>query len=72
MANKSIPFDKGYVLSITLKHMIRAIDISIDKTSGRVQEFDGDSVKSLEIVETLSELHGMRRAIKGLLNNKDK
>jgi hypothetical protein len=72
MSNKSIPFDKGYVLSTTLKHMIRAIDISIDKTSGRVQEFENNSEKSLEIIETLSELHSMRRAIKGLLNHKDK
>jgi hypothetical protein len=54
-------FDKPYVLKVTASHMRKAIDISIRKTFERIKEFDNDSAKSREIIETLSVLHTMRR-----------
>jgi len=57
------PFDKNYVISLTLKHMRGTADYSINKTIARVAEFSGDSVKSMEIMQTLSILHDMKRDI---------
>lgn len=54
------PFSKVFVLQATLKHMRRSIDISIDKSFKRMPEFEGDSVKGVEIMETLSALHALR------------
>ena len=60
------PFDMGYVLRITLKHMRKSVDISIRKTFDRVQDFDGDSgehEKSKEVFMTLSVLHQLRKML---------
>lgn len=61
MDNK--PFSKSYVLRTTAKHMRQSIDISIRKTFDRIQEFDSNKDKSVEIFETLSVLHQMRKAL---------
>lgn len=57
------PFSKGYVLRTTAKHMRKSIDISIRKTFERVAEFEGNSEKSQEIMETLSHLHQLRKVL---------
>jgi predicted component of type VI protein secretion system len=66
------PFSKGFVILATLKHVKRSIDISISKTIARVEDFDGDSVKSKEVLETLSELYSMRKSIENLETNVSK
>lgn len=58
-----IPFNKGYVLRITAKHMRRSIDISIRKTFERVQEFEPNTQEQREIFETLSVLHNLRKQL---------
>ena len=55
------PFSKGFVLRTTVRHMQKSIDISIRKTFERIQEFDSNGPKSLEVFETLSFLHTMRK-----------
>lgn len=55
------PFSKSYVLRITARHMRKDIDMSIRKTFERIKDFDGNPEKSLEVFETLSTLHAMRR-----------
>jgi len=61
MDNK--PFDMGYVLRMTAKHMRKSIDISIRKTFDRMAEFSGDPGKSTEVFTTLSHLHMMRKTL---------
>ena len=61
MTNPS--FDKDYVISLTLRHMKSNIELSIAKTIGRVAEFEGNGEKSMEIMQTLSALHSMKRNI---------
>lgn len=57
------PFNQGYVLRATARHMRRCIDISIRKTFERVAEFAGDPAKSQEVFQTLSTLHTMRKQL---------
>ena len=57
----NVPFSKAYVLDTTLKHVQRAFSISINKSLGRLAEFEGDSAKGTEIMETLSVLHSMAK-----------
>ena len=58
---KNFKFDKKYVIGVTLKHMIRAVDISLDKTAQRIEDLDVD--EGLEVLSTVSELHALRRSI---------
>jgi len=53
------PFNIGYVLRTTAKHIRKSVNISIRKTFERKSEFDNDPVKQAEIFETLAHLHGM-------------
>jgi hypothetical protein len=57
------PFSREYVLRTTVKHVLKDIDVSIQKTMDRIPEFTGDSAKSLEILNTLSDLHAFRASI---------
>ena len=68
MKNQKIPFSMVFVLSTTLKHMKKCVDISIGKTVNRVSEFEGDATKSREIIGTLSELHSLNRMIEDFQN----
>ena len=65
MDNK--PFSREFVLKTTVKHMRKNIDISIQKTVNRIAEFEGDGKKSAELVQTLSDLHNMKKQIEGFL-----
>ena len=55
-------FDRAYVLLITLKHMRKAVDVSIRKTFQRSKEFEGTE-KAEEIFETINILLNMREAL---------
>ena len=57
------PFNQGFVLRATARHMRRCIDISIRKTFERVAEFADDPAKSREVFQTLSNLHTMRKQL---------
>jgi hypothetical protein len=61
--DKQKPFDAGYVLRVTAKHMRKSIDISIRKTFARVAEFGGNQEKSTEVFKALSILHTMRQQL---------
>ena len=63
------PFDLGYVISTTVKHMKKSIDISIQKTFERVQDFPDNSEKSKEVFKTLSYLHQMRKNLDDFQNS---
>lgn len=60
MSNKR-PFTMEYVLRATLSHMRDSVDISINKTSERIAEFEGNPSKSAEVFKTLAALHSYRR-----------
>jgi hypothetical protein len=64
-ANKeaNMPFDRSYVLRTTARHIIKAVDNSIEKTTARIPEFSGNSAKSHEILQTLSDLQSLRKSI---------
>jgi hypothetical protein len=57
------PFNMGYVLRTTAKHMRKSIDISIRKTFERVPEFVSNQEKSQEVFKTLAFLHTMRKQL---------
>lgn len=57
------PFNMGYVLRTTSKHMRKSIDISIRKTFERMPEFANHPEKSKEVFETLAFLHTMRKQL---------
>ena len=57
------PFSQSYVMSMTVKHMRRDLDVSIRKTFERIAEFDGNRDKSEEVFKTLASLHGLRKAL---------
>jgi hypothetical protein len=63
MTENNTPFSKSYVLKTTTRHMRRSIDISIRKSFDRMPEFNDDSAKRMEIMETLDVLHKMRKII---------
>lgn len=63
----AIPFDKGYVLAVTHRHMLKSVQLSIAKTVERIPEFEGDSAKSTELLSTLSELKRIEADIKAQL-----
>ena len=57
---KRLPFTRGYVLRLTVKHMRRVVDTSINKTLARIEELSGDREKSKELFDTLIHLNTLR------------
>jgi hypothetical protein len=60
---KKFPFSKSFVMKTTLRHIEKAINISIDKTFARMPEFEENSHDAREILEALSGLHRLRKDI---------
>jgi hypothetical protein len=54
------PFSLEYVIGVTSKHMLKSIDISINKTFERTRDEDLSPDKVTEAFKTLSILHQMR------------
>lgn len=61
--NDKRPFNREYVISLTAKAMVKAVDFSIAKTIARIEEFANDPQKSREVFQTLSDLHQMKKGI---------
>lgn len=55
-----VPFTQAYVLRTTIANMQRSIAISSSKTISRLEEFQGNSEKSMEILSTLNSLNKMK------------
>ena len=68
MTDKLMPFDKAYVLKTTFNHMIKCVEISLDKTMDRLKTFGDDPDKATEAVETISQLYGVKRALEATRN----
>jgi hypothetical protein len=66
---RSVPFTKGYVLRTTLANMQRSVTMSLNKTLSRLEEFQGDSSKSTEILQTLSDLNKMKQLLEDFQKN---
>lgn len=64
----NIPFSREYVIHTTVKHMRKSVDISIEKTFKRIEEFANDPVKSIEVLVTLSELNTLRNNLDNMIN----
>jgi hypothetical protein len=62
MNEKKFRFSKNYVLDVTAKHMIRAVDISLDKTAQRMEQLTPE--EGQEVLETISELFKLRKFLK--------
>lgn len=62
------PFSKEYVINITKRNIVRAIELSFKMSAERVQEFEGNHDKSHELFVTMSELQGMKKQVKALFN----
>lgn len=56
-------FSKSFVMRTTFRHMRRSVDISIRKSFERFKDFDQDSDMGREIMETLSNLHTVRKML---------
>jgi hypothetical protein len=57
---QNTPFSIDYVIGVTVKHMLKSIDVSINKTFERTQEGGLSAEKHTEAFKTLSVLHQMR------------
>jgi hypothetical protein len=55
-APAGVPFSTSFVMSVTLEHMNKSLEISIDKSLKRLPEFEGEPKKGIEIMETISAL----------------
>lgn len=66
------PFSLEYVIGITVKHMLKSIDISINKTFERTKDDSLSAAKKTEAFETLSILHQMRAQLDERKINKGK
>ncbi len=63
------PFSIDYVVGITVKHMLKSIDVSINKTFQRTKDGSLSAEKSAEAFEALSVLHQMRAQLNERPNN---
>jgi len=59
----AVPFSKSFVMSTTFKHFYKSIDISTSKSLKRMEEFEGDKEKGLEIFETVQVLFTVRKML---------
>ncbi|RKZ77869.1 MAG: hypothetical protein DRQ35_06935 [Gammaproteobacteria bacterium] len=59
------PFDKSYVMRVTANNARKSVDISINKTSQRLEEFPPETTKWKEVLNTLHALHRFRSVIDG-------
>lgn len=57
------PFSKSFVMNTTHRHMVRSIDISIEKTFTRLQDAQNQSASNMELMETLSALHTWKKVV---------
>jgi len=64
-APRKKPFSRSYVMQLTAKHCMLAIDTSISRTLARIAEFENDPEKSKEVFSTLSSLHALRETLTG-------
>ena len=64
LSNGALRFSMGYVLRVTLRHMLRAIEISAKKTSAALQR-EKDPFVIEQIAKTLSVLHELRSLLEG-------
>jgi hypothetical protein len=51
--NYEKPFSMGYVCRATIKYMRKSIDISLEKTISRIEEFAEDRERSKELLQTI-------------------
>ena len=63
MAEYKLPFDKAFVLKLTLSNMRNSIDLSITRTAGRLKDFEADSDKWHEVLHTLSALDALKKLL---------
>lgn len=60
MHNNNIkPFDKDFVLQVTVRNIHKDIDFSIRRTFERFKDFESGTEKHNEVFETLGVLHKM-------------
>jgi len=57
--NNTKPFDKDFVLQVTVRNIHKDIDFSIRRTFERFADFESGSEKHNEVFETLGVLHKM-------------
>lgn len=69
MTRPNKPFSKEYVIGVTLGHMKRCIDVSLDKVVNRLPEFQ-DTEHSKEVFETLSELKRIKASLEAYESHK--
>jgi hypothetical protein len=65
---KSPGFSREYVLRLTARNMLDAIDLSSRKTTERIEEFSNDHERSQEILMTLLSLRTMRKHVEQLMS----
>ena len=70
MTGATRPFNRDYVLEVTLAHALKAVDSSVLKTTARIPEFRDNAEKSQEILQTLDDLHKLKAAMHQSTNRK--
>jgi hypothetical protein len=66
------PFNKRKMLRTSMFYAKRSITTSIDRTLSYQPEFNGDSEKSKEILDTLTVLYAMKKLLDEFQENNSK
>lgn len=69
MPNDTAPFSQRYVLSVTVRNMRQAIDVSSRKTIARLAGFNSNQELSAEALETLASLNRLHLLLDDIVNN---
>ena len=66
------PFSMEFVIGLTIRNMVRAVDTSVSKTLDRIAEFEGDQSKSTEVFGTIAHLHDIKKQVLELQSEYDR
>lgn len=63
MTQTTKPFSKSFVIGLTGRVMLKAINKSIGMTVERIEEFADNQEKSREVFETLAHLQALKQNV---------
>lgn len=66
--DKVKPFSTEYVMGTTARHVLKSVDLSVEKTMGRIPDFEPDTAKAQEVFKTLTSLQAFKQHIQSFVD----
>ena len=63
MSKNILPYSMRYVMKLTTTNMRRCIDVSITRTSSRLKDFEPNSEKWYEVLNTIHALDKLKKVL---------